>query len=471
MSSSTMTTIPTQRRNLVPVLFVGMCMAAAVRLGTSPIDSRKLYSAFSREKVIRDNPLPPHPGCGMIDNATRAAPWIPYNEDELEFFELVEPCYVRLKSGARPLDQDDYSALHKLQCHDNGDTTGMSPHQYIQSTFLAYDRVLMVGDSILEQQYVALVCSLNPHLTREDIEMGEPGDWAHYEYVHHHHRRHHRYPDNNSNCAANMTTLTYRKVGWQFDNAQPGFYTTSYPQAIRNFTSNDAIILDAGAHFQSFSAHFLRKTVHHLTRLSTQTPAHVFYMEPTNSEWPTRNGMFHKVCMWICECEALTQDRIIGLNGALSDKRANYSHVNSIDTDPAHHFQTELFLELYPHLRVKSTKNNSTAIFRGNVLHSCFPECLPASWRVDLARLAWKEGQQQLLQENGSNGTHDVMIYVPIFWQMVALGLQTGKPSSHNTGDCTHKDFKSVLFMNDQLVRSMRERQREEQKSQLNNDN
>ncbi len=63
---------------------------------------------------------------------------------------------------------------------------------------------------------------------------------------------------------------------------------------MKTLGSNDAIVLNAGMHYDSSRVNFLAKEVNFMANMSTQSTASVFYMEPPLEEWPTSKGVFYQ---------------------------------------------------------------------------------------------------------------------------------------------------------------------------------
>jgi hypothetical protein len=152
-------------------------------------------------------------------------------------------------------------------------------------------------------------------------------------------------------------------------------------------------------------------------------------MEPTPEEWPTSNGIYYPQCEDKCQCEALDSSKLIGrgnftiplLNSTLKlpTPPTNISLLNTIYADQAYAIDTDI----------------------------CYPDCLPATWRVDMLRA--------ILQKKVPDNN---VILVPTFWQLVAKGSPTSKGTKQtgtNHGDCTHRTMEALIVMNEQLVRQM----------------
>ncbi len=176
-------------------------------------------------------------------------------------------------------------------------------------------------------------------------------------------------------------------------------------------------------HYHSPHLNEFEKVINVIADLSTNANTSVFYMEPSMEEWPTSNDIFVGPCMWRCRCEFLDQFRLIG-RGNYSDPTGNIDN-NFVSKQPTPPVSNQILNLLYPNL---PWTNNT---------EKCFPDCLPATWRMDIARtiLATVENS--------------------IFWQLHAKGLPSSRMA---VGDCTHMSLDAVLLMNEQLARSMQRR-------------
>jgi hypothetical protein len=145
-------------------------------------------------------------------------------------------------------------------------------------------------------------------------------------------------------------------------------------------------------------------------------------VEPTEEQWPTSNGMFTTSCSWRCKCEALTPERILGVGNAYDHSE----HQVDMSQDKRN---TGPFVDLIDFGTSPSQRTNE----------SCIPDCLPASWRRDLAN--------GILGTNSSSKLH----IVPVWRQLVERGVLNAKLPF----DCTHKSADALMVMTQQLVRSM----------------
>jgi hypothetical protein len=71
-----------------------------------------------------------------------------------------------------------------------------------------------------------------------------------------------------------------------------------------------------------------------------------------------------------------------------------------------------------------------------NHTDNCLPDCLPATWWIDVACANLDKTKNNLTMVQG-------------FWQLHAKGL----PSGMGGGDCTHKTLDALIMMNEQLCR------------------
>ena len=132
----------------------------------------------------------------------------------------------------------------------------------------------------------------------------------------------------------------------------------------------------------------------------------------------------HCTGMWRCRCEYVDSLHLVG-RGSYTDPSNNRSEDFSFKL-PTPSTTNEWLLRLYPDVAYANNTEN------------CLPDCLPATWRIDVARA--------ILDKTENNLT-----MVPGFWQLHAKGL----PSGMGGGDCTHKTLDALMMINEQLCRSM----------------
>ena len=342
-----------------------------------------------------------HTTCDLVMDSSNTE-WRNCTQAEQHNIEQVAACLDKIgHTGGSPNGAEGEEPTRKLHCPTEVTL------DIVRSTIKQYDTVWFGGDSVMEQQFYTLACILDPSMT----SLTNMSSFWHHS-------------TNHSNHSNTGTTLRYSEFGWIFDNDEQALYRGDFPMAIESLGSNDAIIVDAAYHYDSSRVHLLANAVKHIANMSTHAMASVFYMEPAMEEWPTSNGLYTPSCMWRCRCEFVDPMRLIG--------RGNYSHPSTNRTaDFSFKLPTptdDWLLRLYPN----GTYATNT--------EDCLPDCLPATWRMDLAHAILDE-------------TYHNLTLVPLFWQMHAKRAPSGRMP---VGDCTHKSLDTVMMMNEQLIRSMR---------------
>ena len=355
-----------------------------------------------------------HTPCDLVMDSSNTE-WRNYTQAEESDIKQVAVCLDKISRSGGSLNGaiGEEEPIRKLQCPTKVTLAT------VRNTIKQYDTVWFGGDSVLEQQFCTLACMLDQSIF-DGVDLPSfTNPMVNYSLFWHH-------TTNHSNHSTTGTTLLYSKFGWIFDTNEHALYRGDFPTAIQRLGSNDAIILDAAYHYDSSRVHLLANAVKHIANLSTHAMASVFYMEPAMEEWPTSNGLYTQSCMWRCRCEFVDSLRLIG--------RGNYSHPSA---NRSNDFSFQLptppdiddwLIRLYP---------NST---HGIQTEDCLPDCLPATWRMDLARAILNETEHNLT-------------LVPLFWQMHAKRAPSGRMP---VGDCTHKSLDTVMMMNEQLILSMR---------------
>ena len=216
--------------------------------------------------------------CDLVMDSSKTR-WRNYTQSEHSDFDEVAACVNVLRSNVSGLPSPDKREMRKLEC--NTDVTLANLRNAIQR----YDTIWFIGDSVLRQQFYSLICMMDPSLGKH---AGKPFNLTgeNYESLVWHH----------SNQSQNGTTLRYSQFGWHFDTSEYALYRDDFPTAVKTLGSNDAIVLNAGMHYDSSRVHFLAKAVNFMANMSTQSTASVFYMEPLLEEWPTSNGFFTNQC-------------------------------------------------------------------------------------------------------------------------------------------------------------------------------
>lgn len=444
--------------------------------------------------------------CGLIDGVENVQ-W-KKNLSQQEFVELreLDACLRRIEfryaRDYTPFRQRNHRQLYQLQCNPksllSSSLSSTLNQDDVRTILRQYDRISMIGDSTLRQQFMGLVCAIDPHTTTKKFVRQDEGRQGLYEYHYYHH------PDDNRT----VTRIVYSKFGHNFPHEETRYLPTAdFIEALRNSTDRSAIVVNAGLHYSSESAPLMKQALETLIESATRTAASVFYVEPPAQEFPTSNGQYTKQCTADrhdrekhCRCETVDRDRWQTGRGRLSQTdRINFeSDVGRITPD------RRLFLEFLYSSSDTTSEAVNAMIPNNNITNpaECVPDCVPGRWRIDLARkmllpssqpavLAQQQQQQQpkdntkkhyyLLDDgettnttgvggggsdcrrqyddnnrnnknNHNNNDAGVVVHVvPVAWQLLSLGFPVGR----NSHDCTHRSSDAVSIMNHQLVRTM----------------
>jgi len=169
----------------------------------------------------------------------------------------------------------------------------------LQSVVQKHNRILFVGDSVLRQQYLFLLCMIDP--TFERIQMRKQKDQFHYQ-------SYYRRPD-----GGGMTSLIFEAFGHAWPIAQRStLYNSSFPHAISTYTEHDAIVANANSHYNALRQQLLIDDVTFMAQQAACSHALVYLMEPSPEQWPTGNGFYIRSFKNKCHCESLTAERLIG---------------------------------------------------------------------------------------------------------------------------------------------------------------
>ncbi|KAL7568327.1 hypothetical protein ACA910_018461 [Epithemia clementina (nom. ined.)] len=329
------------------------------------------------------------------------------------------------------LDQqhkDPSTPFMTLDCHTNVTLATL------RDTLQHYRTIWFFGDSIMEQVFYLFTCMMDTTAPFDGLVWEKQEN---YTWHHHSSSTSSTTTNNRSNASRNSTHVRYSRFGWKWDTKEPNLYHDDFPTAISTLGEDDAIVINANVHYDSTRVHLFDKALTWIAEQSFLTKASVFYLEPTPEDWPTSNGMYTKACMWRCRCEAVNPLRLLG-RGNYTDPTDNitqdFSHklpplpTSTVTTTNKENQALPLLSRLYPDLA-----------FAHDTEH-CLPDCLPATWRVDMARsILWN-------QTKPNN-----VIMVPLFWQLIAKGT----PTPRMNGDCTHRSLEAVHVMNQQLIRTM----------------
>ena len=354
--------------------------------------------------------------------------WLSYNttsNDQKLYFQKVHTCAQRFQklTHAQRLTRDFYSpslqrTLETLVCDMQ------VTQQTVLSLVTQHDNILFAGDSVLRQQYFVFVCLVNPEVRQYDWSLWEPlSHDSHFVY----HYRDARAPNGTT------TTISFEPIGWRWNRHQKHLWTGAFPDAVKNFGPNDAIVMDSSRHYASHLATLYEEALNHTLSQARQAQATIYYMEPTPEEWPTSNGLYTEACVFVCTCRHVGKEQLDG-QAIPIDPRVDFTRNDTKGKLPVPSFA--FFEKLYGAKAHAFTTNVSKDD------QSCFPDCVPATWRVDLVRF--------MLQTK--NATPQQIQLVPIYWQLVGMNHPSAKGL---VGDCTHRSMDAVVFMNEQLLRSM----------------
>ncbi|KAI2506819.1 hypothetical protein MHU86_7604 [Fragilaria crotonensis] len=344
-------------------------------------------------------------GCGIVKNPKNIR-WRTYNAEDWEMYNRIEQCINWYDRGAY-LSAYNATNFRRLDCNQQVDpaTTLL--------TLQKYHTIYILGDSVLQQQFIALMCTIDPKhenvdpIGKLDVHLK---DWYFFNYSH----------------PQGVTQFKFFKVGLLFDMEQKAFFKTHFPDSIKAATANDAIILHVGGHYRSGNAQYMMAVLKYMSLRSFDSLAPMFLVEPNIEEWPTRNGLFSgPTYSNLSDCQPLTEERMLGRGQMVADLTFD-------EKDEMEPVSLSIFHDLYPGKEYESVMGNET--------YKCYPDCTPQKWRLDMVR-------RQLAVSN--------IHIVPVWWQMAALNLQHGIITARKPGDCIHKDISTLISMNDQLVRTM----------------
>ena len=326
------------------------------------------------------NQLETDDGCGLRGGHPV---WFPYTPHDYKIMEEILQCNPTVPNEWQPMTNRT-----ALQC-------AVDVAESMPAIINQFDRVLFIGDSILRQQFWNLICMLSPamNVTAEVQVSKSEKQWIHTTY--------------------NGTLLQYSQFGWKFDQNESALYTHSFPEAVRTYTEKDAIILNAGAHYDGSRARPLQRAAIFINQMSHRSKANIFFVETADEQWPTSNGLYTGSCWARCGCEPLTPERILGIGQAIDRSELHTNMTLDDRTEPFDLFSNE-------------GRNHSW----------CIPDCLPSNWKNNLSNPLLMSGRLRI---------------VPVWRQLAERGIV----HSAFPGDCTHKSIDALITMNHQLGRSM----------------
>ena len=372
--------------------------------------------------------LPSLDGCGLTGGTPT---WTNYSSKDHSNLATTRTCLRRIHTrlnGALLENEGQRSsiALSRLLC--TGSTANVTGAEAVLSILSQYERIWFIGDSVMEQQFMALLCMANPTVVPGDISGHVGPNMGFMPKM-----------DMSSNltlsgsgdaASTSSTTIRYTKFGYIYDHKEPELYNWSFPEAVATYTSSDAIVLNAGHHYDSSRGEILRNAARHISQQSELTNATVFFVETGPEQWPTSNGVHADACTRKCKCEVLTPARMDG-NGTVHEFVIAANEPKEVDP---------FFRGLYPYLFEERGRGKNSSNY------TCLPDCLPANWRNEIAN---RELQRVRSDEGDSAGKVRI---VPIWRQLVAQSIVQARVH----GDCTHKAVDTLIMMNEQLLRSMK---------------
>jgi hypothetical protein len=335
------------------------------------------------------------------------------NANDLLYYESVRKCaadnFVQSLIGRDTTNLTDWDRL--LCDHEIN-------HSVLLSVVAKHDRILLIGDSVVRQQYFTLVCMVDPSMTWDDMVKFNTSDLKQddTQWDYHH-------------ADGGITSFLYRVLGMGFDRNETNLYRDAFPKAVLTFSERDAIVIDASRHYDVSTAQYLYEATHFVATAIARAP--IYYMEPTPSEFPTSNGFFPEACKDItCNCERLDDARLDG-KGTLPIALIEAAIQQNNGSIPSSQYISPVLYDLYPALLT-----NELDLLNPKL---CMPSCVPATWRSDLARMVLLDAAPQVT-------------IVSTFWQLASQDIPT---TILPAWDCTHRNFAGVLLMNEQLIRAM----------------
>lgn len=402
--------------------FIAFCgYAMTIHLGSSALNFQHFEEERRKRAVINED------GCGIIDDGRGilATPrYSAYNSADSNLYENVLKCLNQMQdtfatSGESYVDPSNFTML---RCDLNVTL------ELFQSYVRQYDTIWFFGDSVVQQQYTAFLCMLDPSLTHLQYNIKVPDTQSYEPEVY--------FDATYNNSLGGSTRLVFSRFGYSFDPAQHNLYTRAFPTVAPTLTANDAIVIGASAHYNSNHGSDMETALAFIANQSLYIKAPMFYMENAVEVWPTSNGLYTNRCAWFCTCEPLTSARRMG-HGTLSthDNNTILNDFGSLDLD------ANFFERLYPDMQF--TDEDST----------CIPDCIPPSWRMDIARAIFlNTTRNSVTNESNVAMVPNRVHYVPVWQQLAASGVTNSKKA---VGDCTHKSLNGVIMINQQLLRTM----------------
>lgn len=388
---------------------------------------RQWYFELSDASSSRNISFREDDGCSE-SIASNNIHWSPYSTLENATLEVIRNCIYH-KLGVRPpeepLTRKDVPKM-TLRCpHTDGkarlpilsspdlDLSELS--RIFRSALGKFRTVWYFGDSVCRQSYWTTVCLADPMADPSRVYGKFDGQKRALDVS---------YPLENLN-----TTLRFIDHG--------GTKDYSIPLKKLSLGSGDAVVINAGARFDERSVSNLANAYRDISALSRTYPSvPIFFLETTDAQWPTSNGLFLDRLRWkIPQCEPVTDDRLMAMGSVSVEASELASWFASIGRS----FEPSLEqLSILPNV-TRARYYKAFASNRRNGSSTCVPHCLPANWRNELL--------QSLMKKDGSR-TVDV---VPLFYQLIA----SETPHMLTDGDCMHKGTDILITAAKQLIRIM----------------
>ena len=105
-----------------------------------------------------------------------------------------------------------------------------------------------------------------------------------------------------SGSQSKTTEVIYSRFGPQW-GLESNLYNYDFPEAVQILGPNDAILINAAAHYRPQNGHNLEKALTFIAEQSMSANATVFYMEPTPEDWPTTNSHWARGLYGSAQCE------------------------------------------------------------------------------------------------------------------------------------------------------------------------
>jgi hypothetical protein len=336
-------------------------------------------------------------------NTSKTALWTKNTAEENVLFGQVQACHRRLYPDRTEIwVESSRPPPSSLRCDDK-------IMNEFKSIISSYDNLIFMGDSLIRQQFVTMLCMLDPSTEQDSIAFAinatglEAFDKMRVVY--------------NDSQNKYLVSINYLRV-----NMGVNGYRHFQKLTGANATEKDLFILNQGAWYQPETLHMLQRTAKGILQRAQMTNATIFYMETVDFQWPSSNGQHVELCS-DCQCEPLTPQRIRG-DGNFTGPARYLGSGRSLS-----HSVLERFKPLY-----------ADFFERNHSFNDCIPYCLPANWRNDVTN--------SILSQEAA------ITIVPIWKQLVSFGF----PQNRRAGDCTHKSTDALIAMNQQLLRSMKRR-------------